>query len=107
MAYQNTIDVYDAIEALSNQMLDAAKKEEWDKLSELESICAQHVQQLKYYQNVLPLSKDMQAQKKSSIQRILAVDSQIRDIVSPQMASLSALIKSTRNGKNLSNTYGE
>ena len=46
MAYQNTMDVYDAIEVLSNQMLDAAKKEEWDALSDLESICAQHVQQL-------------------------------------------------------------
>ncbi len=107
MAYQNTMDVYDAIEVLSNQMLDAAKKEEWDALSDLESICAQHVQQLQYYQNVLPLSKDLQAQKKSSIQRILANDSQIRDLVSPKMASLSALIKSTRNGKKLSSTYGE
>ena len=105
MAYQNTMDVYDAIEALSNQMLDAAKKEEWDKLTELESICAKHV--LKYYQNVVPLTKDLKAQKKSSIQRILANDSQIRDLVSPKMASLSALIKSTRNGKKLSSTYGE
>ena len=74
---------------------------------ELESSCAQYVQQLKYYQNVLPLSKDLQEQKKTSIQRILANDSQIRDLVSPQMASLSALISSTQNGKKLSSKYNE
>jgi flagellar protein FliT len=107
MAYQNTMHIYNAIESLSNQMLAAAKKEDWDKLVELEKHCAQHVQQLKYYQNVLPLSKDLQEQKKSSIQRILANDSQIRDLVSPQMASLSALISSTQNGKKLSSKYNE
>jgi flagellar protein FliT len=107
MAYQNSLHIYNAIETLSNQMLAAAKKEDWEKLVELEKNCAQHVQQLKYYQNVLPLSKDLQEQKKSSIQRILANDSQIRDLVSPQMASLSALISSTQNGKKLSSKYNE
>lgn len=107
MAYQNTIHIYEAIESLSDQMLTAAKNQDWDKLTELEKNCAQHVQQLKYYQNVLPLSKDLQAQKKTSIQHILANDSQIRDLVSPQMASLSALISSAQNGKKLSNKYSE
>lgn len=107
MAYQNTIHIYEAIESLSNQMLAAAKEADWDKLVELESSCAKHVQQLKLYQNVLPLSKDLQAQKKSSIERILANDSQIRELVSPQMASLSALIKSSQNGKKLSSKYGD
>ena len=107
MAYQNTIHIYEAIESLSNQMLAAAKKEDWDTLFELETTCAQHVQQLSNYQNVLPLSKELQAQKKSSILRILANDSQIRDIVSPEMASLSALISSSQNGKKLSNKYSE
>jgi flagellar protein FliT len=107
MAYQNTIHIYEAIESLSNQMLAAAKKEDWDTLVTLETSCAQHVQQLSNYQNVLPLSKELQAQKKSSILRILANDSQIRDIVSPEMASLSALINSTQNGKKLSNKYSE
>ena len=107
MAYQNTLHIYTAIESLSNQMLSAAQKEEWDKLIELERDCALHVQKLKYYQNVLPLSKDLQEQKRLSIQRILENDSQIRDLVSPQMASLSALISSTQNGKKLSSKYNE
>ncbi len=107
MGYQNTMLIYDAIEEISNQMLVAAEKEDWDKLTELESICAQHVQQLKYYQNVLPLAKDLYEKKTSSIQRILANDSKIRDLVSPRMASLSALINSTQNGKKLSSKYGE
>jgi flagellar protein FliT len=107
MAYQNTMQIYEAIESLSQQMLVAAQKEDWDKLVELESSCAQYVQQLKYYQNVLPLSKELQEQKKSSIQRVLANDRQIRDLVSPQMASLSALIRSTQNGKKLSSKYNE
>lgn len=107
MAYQNTVHIYEAIESLSNQMLAAAKESDWDQLVELEKSCAQHVQQLKLYQNVLPLSKELQAKKKSCIERILANDSQIRDLVSPEMATLSALIKSSQNGKKLSSKYGE
>ena len=107
MGYQNTMLIYDAIEKISNQMLTAAEKEDWDTLTELESICAQHVQQLKVYQNVLPLSRDAHEQKTSIIQRILANDSKIRDLISPRMAALSALINSTQNGKKLSSKYGE
>ena len=106
MAYQNTIQIYEVIESISNQMLTAAIEEDWDKLVELEKSCAQHLQQLKLYQNVLPLSKDTQAKKKSSIEKILANDSQIRELISPEMASLSALMTSSQNGKKLSNKYG-
>jgi flagellar protein FliT len=107
MKYQNTITTYEAIEKLTSQMLLAAKAEDWDKLTALESDCAKYIEQLKFYENVLPLSKDASQLKAASIKRILADDREIRNLVSPKMAKLSALMNSSQNGKKLNRTYGK
>jgi flagellar protein FliT len=107
MEYQNTIVIYEAIADLTNQMLAVAKQQDWDKLVELEAGCAKYVEQLKFYENVLPLSRDASERKAASIKRILADDLEIRNLVSPRMAKLSALMNSSKNGKKLSRSYGK
>lgn len=107
MKYQNTITTYEVIENLTSQMLLAAKAEDWDKLTALESDCAKYIEQLKFYENVLPLSRDASERKVASIKRILADDLEIRNLVSPKMAKLSALMNSSQNGKKLNRTYGK
>lgn len=107
MKYQNTITTYEVIENLTSQMLLAAKAEDWDKLTALESGCAKYIEQLKFYENVLPLSRDASERKVASIKRILADDLEIRNLVSPKMAKLSALMNSSQNGKKLNRTYGK
>jgi flagellar protein FliT len=105
VVYQNTIEVYEAIAELSDQMLVAATQEDWDKLIELEISCAQYVEDLKFYNNVLPLSSDARQRKEAAIKRILADDAEIRKLVAPSMEKLTKLINSTQNGKKLANAY--
>lgn len=107
MEYQNTFAIYEAIAELTNQMLIAAKKEDWNKLTVLESNCAQHIEKLKFFKDELPLSSDIRERKVASIKRILADDREIRDLISPRMARLSSLISSTQTGKKLTRAYGQ
>ncbi len=107
MEYQNTIAIYEVIAELTNQMLIAAKQGDWDKLTGLEPSRVQHVETLKFYKNVLPLSRNASERKVASVNRILADDREIRDLVSPEMAKLSSLINSTQNGKKLTRTYSQ
>jgi flagellar protein FliS len=107
MDFEKTIAIYEAISGLTDEMLAAAKAADWARLTELEVSCAEQVELLKLHGKVLPLSKDYHERRLVSIQHILANDSEIRDLVSPQMASLSALLNSARNGKKLSNTYNK
>lgn len=107
MEHQNTLMIYEAIAGLTGQMLAAAQVEDWDKIVELEAGCAKHVEQLKAYGNVLPLTKGASERKAAYIKQILADDLEIRNLVSPRIAKLSALINSNQNGKKLKRSYGK
>lgn len=106
MDYQNTIAVYEAVAKLTNQMLQAAQKQDWDQLTNLEHSCAQHVAMLKVVQDVAPLTRDARERKVASIKSILADDREIRNLVSPWMARLNSMINSSQMEKKLSRTYG-
>jgi len=107
MEYQDTFAIYEAIAELTNQMLIAAKQDDWDKLATLEINCAQHIEKLKFFKDELPLTNDRRKRKVANIKRILADDREIRDLVSPRMAKLSSLINSTQTGKKLTRVYGQ
>lgn len=106
MENKNTNAIYETIAELTNQMLLAAKLQDWDLLLELESSCAEQVEKLKSLKNESPLSGDNHDHKVASIKRILADDRQIRDLVSPRMAKLSSLINSSQTGKKMTRAYG-
>jgi flagellar protein FliT len=105
MKNKNSIAIYEAIAALTNQMLMAAKVQDWDALAELEKRSAQLVDKLKFFKDIEPLSNEATELKVATIKRILIDDREIRNLVSPKMASLTALISSTQTGKKLSQTY--
>ena len=107
MEFQNTIAIYEAIALLTDQMLLAAEQQDWDELIELEKGCGELVDLLRDFKNVLPLSADTRVRKAESLKHILANDSKIRDLVSPKMANLSALMNSAQNSKKLSNKYSQ
>jgi flagellar protein FliT len=107
MEYQNTFAIYEAIAELTNQMLIAAKQQDWDKLAELENSCVQHIEKLKLFKDESPTTGHTYEGKVASIKRILAVDREIRDLISPKMAKLSSLINSAQMGKKLTRAYGQ
>lgn len=106
MEYQNTIAVYEAVAKLTSQMLLAAKQEDWDQLTNLEHSCAEHVEMLKVIQDAAPLPKDARERKVASIKSILADDREIRNLVSPWMVRLNAMLNSNHMEQRLTRTYG-
>jgi flagellar protein FliT len=107
MEYQNTIALFEDVAELTKQMLSAARQQDWDKLTELETRCAEHVAHLKVIKDELPLPKEGRERKVASIKSILEDDRQIRDLVSPWMARLNLLINSHRNGSKVTRAYGQ
>ena len=107
MEYQNTIALYEDVAELTKQMLSAARQQDWDKLTELETSCAQHVVHLKMIKEALPLAKDGRERKVASIKSILEDDREIRNLVSPWMARLNLLINSHNTGGKVARAYGQ
>jgi len=105
MDHHNTIALYEAVAQLTNQMLVAAKQQDWDKLTELESSCAQYVERLKSMEDTTPLPVEARERKVASIKSILADDREIRNLVSPWMVKLNSMINSNQTEKKLTQAY--
>ena len=106
MNSEQVISLYETVSDLTDQMLQAAQSRDWENLVVLESHCASQIQCLKDGGPVAPLTGAVRARKVAIIHRILAHDRQIRDLVSPWMAELSALINSTGATRKLLAAYG-
>ena len=105
MEYQNSTAIYETVAKLTNQMLLAAKQQDWDKLTELETSCAQHVEKLKTTEDISPLPREARERKVASIMSILAADREIRNLVSPWMVKLNSLMNSNQTEIKLTRVY--
>ncbi|NNG22596.1 flagellar protein FliT [Massilia sp. ML15P13] len=90
---------------ITDQMLRAANDNDWDRLTQLEQQCALHVRQLKEHEPQ-PLAGAARVKKVDAIRRMLAADRQIRDLTTPWMARLSALISNTSTERRVARAYG-
>ncbi len=106
MSSQDIITLYEAMSAITGEMLTAARDKDWELLITLESRCAAHVQTLQEKEPVALLSGLELEQKVHIIQKILADDRQIRTLAEPWMAQLSALMNSANTERKLSQAYG-
>ncbi|KIG11492.1 flagellar protein FliT [Caballeronia concitans] len=82
---------YEAIAALSAQMLVAAREGEWSELKAMQSAYRELVDQLKETNAGSDLDESARARKLDLVKKILADDAAIRDLSSPSLARLSAL----------------
>jgi flagellar protein FliT len=105
MNYHNTLSLYELVAEVTNQMLMAAKQQDWEKLTELEGSCSNYVEQLKTLEEDEPLTGDARARKLASIKQILADDREIRNLVSPWM--FNAMLNSNHTENKLARTYGQ
>ena len=80
---QQLIDYYKAIEDSSRQMLDAAKREDWDQVVRFEGVCAVLIEQLRERAQDEFLQPEQRAEKTRIMQRILSNDAQIRYLAEP------------------------
>lgn len=106
MSSQDIITLYEAMSAITGEMLTAARAEDWELLITLESRCAAHVQALQEQEAVALLSSLERERKAGIIQKILADHREIRALAEPWMAQLSTLMNSANTERKLSEAYG-
>jgi flagellar protein FliT len=92
------LNYYEAIERASADMLEAARRGNWDEVVRLEGACAVLISQLKSVagDSRLPTAE---AQLKSRImQRILVNDAEIRNLAEPWLEDVDQIISGVRPG---------
>jgi flagellar protein FliT len=106
MTIQDVLSVYAAMADLTEQMVQAAKRSDWDALVLLEQRCAAHVQTLREQEPQEPMSGADRERKIELIRQMLNADRQIRDLTMPWMAQLSKLINATGTERRIVTAYG-
>ena len=96
---------YETILAITGQMLDAARNDDWERLVALEKDCKKLVEELIAENYGLPLSSQLQRRKAEIIRKVLADDAEIRNITEPWMMQLQNLLRSAGRERKLSRAY--
>jgi flagellar protein FliT len=106
MDSKEVLSLYESVATITHQMLDAARTGDWELLVKLESRCSSHVQMLRNGEPLAPLTGSMRDRKVKIIHRILEDDREIRNITTPWMAQLSAMMKNTGTERKHAKAYG-
>ncbi|WKB55109.1 flagellar protein FliT [Eleftheria terrae] len=83
---------YEAIEQASEDMLQAARDGDWDRVVKLEGACAVLISQLKHAAASRDLEPEEARRKSKIMQRILLNDAQIRNLAEPWLEDLDRLL---------------
>jgi flagellar protein FliT len=100
------ISLYENVARITDRMLNAARKADWDLLAALETDCSSTVEALKSNEFSTELAPDIRSKKIQIIKRILADDKEIREITEPWMLQLANLMKNSESSRKLSVAYG-
>lgn len=100
------ISCYESMSAASGEMLEAARKNDWDSLIAAERVCAQIVEKLKALDNVVPNDPQLRQRKAEIIRKVLAEDAEIRSLTEPWMKQLEGFLQSAGKSKKMSQMYG-
>ena len=100
------IAAYEAILETSGHMVEAAQKEDWDGLVELENKCRALVENVVADPLDCALDGTMQRRKGEIIRKVLADDAQIRSITEPWLDQLSRLLSTASRERNVQRAYG-
>jgi flagellar protein FliT len=103
---RSTLNCYDQLAELSEEMLSAARQNNWDGLSALELKAQLVVNNLKAMPEESSHNDRFRQEKMRLIRLILALDAQIRDLVQPRLAQLDRAMRAPRTQRRLSAAYG-
>ncbi|HVW53172.1 MULTISPECIES: flagellar protein FliT [unclassified Trinickia] len=97
---------YEAIAAVSQRMLSAARRALWAELTDLQEEYRMLVDKLLEVDVEVSLDEHDRLRKYDLIRQILADDAAIRDLVNPSMARLSAFFSARRPAHVLKELFG-
>lgn len=106
MTSTEIIQTYESILAVTAEMLEAARNNDWDRLVEREQHCRDLVGRLMQAREPAPLDPASRKRKAQIIRQVLADDAAIRDLTQPWMARLQHLMTSTSQERRLNTAYG-
>jgi flagellar protein FliT len=86
------LDCYEAIERASEEMLEAARAGDWDRVVRLEGACAVLISRLKQAAADRQLDEEQAKAKSRVMTRILRNDAQIRNLAEPWLDDLDRLL---------------
>ncbi len=88
------LNYYKAIEDASRQMLEAARREDWDDVVRCEGACAVLIEQLRFKATTQELPREDRAEKARIMHRILRNDAEIRTLAEPWISQFEQLFDS-------------
>jgi flagellar protein FliT len=97
---------YEALSALTGQMLEAATSDDWDLLLDLEQQYSGLIAATKPLDDAVMLDEAARQLKKQLINKILADDAEIRNRVQAWMSQLELSMQSNRQEQRLLHAYG-
>jgi flagellar protein FliT len=106
LAMQNQIELYEEMTALSARMVDAARRNDWDNLIELERSVGALRLRLSQEEDNYRLEFSERERKAALIQRILADDAEIRRHTEPWMEQVRQFLGGARKKRQVDQTYG-
>ena len=86
------MDCYRAIEAASQQMLDAAQMADWNEVVRYEGTCAILIEQLRQRAMTETMTSAERRDKTRIMQQILRNDAQVRLLIEPWVGDLDKLL---------------
>lgn len=93
--------IYERIADITSLMLVAVRAKDWQKIAELEALCAIETKKITST-TPEPLTGAALDRKIASIHKILAHDREIRDLLNPWMLKMDALLSGKTNSKAIS-----
>ena len=83
---------YEAIERASQEMLEAARDGDWDRVVKLEGACTVLIGRLKLAAETASLDADSRRAKSRIMQSILVNDAEIRKLAEPWLADIEQVM---------------
>ena len=106
LAMHNQIELYEEMTALSTRMVEAARRNDWDSLIELERSVSELRLRLAAEDDNYRLDNAERERKAALIQRILADDAEIRRHTEPWMEQVRQFLGGARKRRQVDQTYG-
>jgi flagellar protein FliT len=106
LAMQNQIELYEEMTSLSARMVEAARRNDWDNLIELERSVGELRLRLAGEDDNNRLAVSERERKAALIQRILADDAEIRRHTEPWMEQVREFLGGARKKRQVDQTYG-
>ncbi len=97
---------YQELELLGAQMLELARAGNWSAMTEVERAYSMQVEQLRRMDHSESITDHERRARYLRLERILSYDAAIRDLLTPELSWLSALLGNARRQQELHRAYG-